>query len=178
MKIASNLNSLMLSRILNNNTSSLSTTMTRLSSGSRINSARDDAAGFAISTRFTSQLRGMRDLSVQAANTGAVSVNDRKLLQTEVGELTQEIQRTFNSTKFNGIHLLTPLVAGRTSTTSSSTSESNADLKYALQSSWMLQAESAINTWYGLSSDNTDLNVVFDDTGSIGSEGAALSAAN
>ncbi|MDH5217335.1 MAG: flagellinolysin [Gammaproteobacteria bacterium] len=209
MEIASGLNSLMLSRILNKNSSSLSTTVARLSSGTRINSARDDAAGLAISTRFTSQLRGMRvgqrnlndavsmlqvaegglsevtrmlqrmrDLSVQAANTGAVSVNDRKLLQTEVSELTNEIQRTLNSTEFNGVHLLTPLVKGRISTTSSATTESNANLKYALQSSWMSQAESAINTWYGLSADNVDLNVVFDDTGSIGSEGAALSANN
>lgn len=209
MKIASNLNSLMLSRILNNNSSSLSTTVARLSSGSRINSARDDAAGLAISTRFTSQLRGMhvgqrnlndaismlqiadgglsevtgmlhrmRDLTVQAANKGTVSVNDRKLLQAEVSELTQETQRILNSTEFNGVHLLTPLVKGRISTTASSTSESNADLKYALQSSWMSQAESTINTWYGLSADNVDLNIVFDDTGSIGPEGAALSVTN
>ena len=209
MEIASGLNSLMLSRILNKNTSSLSTTVARLSSGTRINSARDDAAGLAISTRFTSQLRGMhvgqrnlndavsmlqvadgglsevttmlhrmRELSVRAANTGAVSVNDRKMLQLETDELRQEIQRTLNGTEFNGIHVLTPAVEGRISTTSSSTSESNANLKYALQSSWMSQAESAINTWYGLSADNVDLNVVFDDTGSIGSEGAALSATN
>ena len=97
--------------------------MQRLSSGSRINSAKDDAAGLAISERFTAQIRGLnqaarnandgislaqtaegalaevtnnlqriRELAVKASN-ATNSQSDRDALQTEVGELLNEIDR-------------------------------------------------------------------------------------
>ncbi|MEW5824538.1 MAG: flagellin [Pseudomonadota bacterium] len=115
----------------------LSTAMERLSSGLRVNSAKDDAAGLAIADRMTSQIRGMtvavrnandgismaqvaessmgtitdtlqrmRDLAVQAANTGAVSSSDRQKLQDEFKELGLELKRIVENTSFNGKKIL------------------------------------------------------------------------
>ncbi|MDD3610153.1 MAG: flagellin [Halothiobacillaceae bacterium] len=115
----------------------LSTAMERLSSGLRVNSAKDDAAGLAIADRMTSQIRGMtvavrnandgismaqvaessmgtitdtlqrmRDLAVQAANTGAVSSGDRQKLQDEFKQLGLEIDRIIDNTSFNGKKIL------------------------------------------------------------------------
>ena len=116
--------------------SQLSTAMARLSSGLRINSAKDDAAGLAIAQRFTTQIRGLNQAARNAndgislaqtaegalGNTGenlqrirelAVqsanatnSVSDRAALQSEVAQLTAEITRVGNQTEFNGIKLL------------------------------------------------------------------------
>ena len=103
-----------------------------MSSGLRVNSAKDDAAGLAISNRMTSQIRGMtvaqrnandgismaqvaegsmqtitdtlqrmRDLSVQAANTGAVGEGDKAKLQQEFAQLKDEIGRIIENTEFN-----------------------------------------------------------------------------
>ncbi|MCD9045740.1 flagellin FliC [Luteimonas sp. MHLX1A] len=122
-------------RNLNTNSASLSTTIQRLSSGLRINSAKDDAAGLAISQRMTAQVRGMdqaarnandgislaqtaegamksigenlqriRELSVQAAN-GTNSDTDIEALQKEATQLSAEIVRVIDNTKFNGISL-------------------------------------------------------------------------
>jgi flagellin len=110
--------------------------MQRLSSGLRINSAKDDAAGLAISDRMTSQIKGMgqavrnsndaisfaqtaegalgemtnilqrmRELSVQSAN-GTNSSDDRTALNSEFSELTSELDRIVDTTKFNGQNLL------------------------------------------------------------------------
>ena len=134
--INTNIASLNAQRNLNVSQNSLSTALQRLSSGLRINSAKDDAAGLAISERMTSQIRGMnqaarnandgislaqtaegalvevtnnlqriRELAVQAAN-GIYSTEDRDALDAEVTQLTNEIIRIGNSTKFNGTNLL------------------------------------------------------------------------
>lgn len=134
--INTNVSSLNAQRNLNTSQLSLSTALQRLSSGLRINSARDDAAGLAISQRFTSQIRG----SVQAARNandgislaqtaeGALaevgnnlqrlrelavqsanatnSTTDRAALQSEATQLISEIDRVATSTKFNGVALL------------------------------------------------------------------------
>src|SRR5690554_5663880 len=123
-------------RNLATNSASLSTTIQRLSSGLRINSAKDDAAGLAISQRFTTQIRGM-DQAARNANDGislaqtaegalgeignnlqrirelAVqsrnatnSNSDRAALNAEVGQLKAEIQRVADQTSFNGLQLL------------------------------------------------------------------------
>ena len=123
-------------RNLATNSASLSTTIQRLSSGLRINSAKDDAAGLAISQRFTTQIRGM-DQAARNANDGislsqtaegalgeignnlqrirelAVqsrnatnSESDRAALNAEVGQLKAEIQRVAEQTSFNGTALL------------------------------------------------------------------------
>ncbi|MEA1081468.1 flagellin [Marinobacter qingdaonensis] len=136
-------------QIINTNTASLNaqrnlnasqrdadTTLQRLSSGLRINSAKDDAAGLAISERFTSQIKGLNQ-AIRNANDGislaqtaegalgeagnilqrmrelAVqsanatnSASDRNALQAEVNQLKEELERIATTTEFNGLKLL------------------------------------------------------------------------
>ncbi|WP_209588848.1 flagellin [Massilia sp. BHUDP2] len=134
--INTNVASLNSQRNLSTSQASLNTSIQRLSSGLRINSAKDDAAGLAISDRMNSQIRGMnqatrnandgvsmaqtaegalsssgdilqriRELAVQSSN-ASNSTSDRKALQTEVTQLTSELNRIANTTEFNGQKLL------------------------------------------------------------------------
>jgi len=134
--INTNISSLNAQHNLSKSQSALTTSMQRLSTGLRINSAKDDAAGMAIASRMTSQINGldvatrnandgisltqtaegglssasdilqrMRDLAVQSSN-GSNSDEDRASIQTEVGQLKDEIDRIAKSTNFNGISLL------------------------------------------------------------------------
>ena len=134
--INTNISSLNAQRNLSTSQSALSTSLQRLSSGLRINSAKDDAAGLAISDRMTSQIRGMSQATrnandgVSLAQTaeGALSssgdilqrirelavqssnatnsASDRQALQTEVGQLGSELNRIATTTSFNGQALL------------------------------------------------------------------------
>ncbi len=134
--INTNVMSLNSQRNLQTNSSSLATTIQRLSSGLRINSAKDDAAGLAISERFSTQIRGMNQASrnandgISLAQTaeGALgevgnnlqrirelavqsrnatnSTDDRAALQKEVSQLKSEIDRVADQTSFNGTKLL------------------------------------------------------------------------
>ncbi|MFS2214204.1 flagellin [Telluria sp. Tellsp104] len=134
--INTNVASLNAQRNLSTSQTSLNTSIQRLSSGLRINSAKDDAAGLAISDRMNSQIRGMnqatrnandgvsmaqtaegalsssgdmlqriRELAVQSSNSSN-SASDRKALQTEVSQLTSELNRIASTTEFNGTKLL------------------------------------------------------------------------
>ncbi|MGA6148706.1 MULTISPECIES: flagellin [Stenotrophomonas] len=134
--INTNTMSLNAQRNLSTSGSSLATTIQRLSSGLRINSAKDDAAGLAISERFGTQIRGT-DVAIRNANDGislaqvaegslseignnlqrvrelAVqasnatnSASDRKALQAEVTQLVSEIDRVAKQSDFNGTKLL------------------------------------------------------------------------
>ena len=134
--INTNINSLTAQRNLGASQASLATSIQRLSSGLRINSAKDDAAGLAISERLNSQVRGLnqavrnandgislaqtaegalkastdilqriRELAVQSAN-ASNSAGDRQALQSEVGQLTSELDRISQTTEFNGSKLL------------------------------------------------------------------------
>ncbi|MDR0225011.1 MAG: flagellin FliC [Burkholderiaceae bacterium] len=134
--INTNLVSLNAQRNLNTSQSSLSTTMQRLSSGLRVNSAKDDAAGLAIAERMNAQVRGM-NVAMRNANDGIsmaqtaegalgkISDNlqrmrelavqaandtngntDRGSLDKEFKQLAQEIARVIGSTSFNGRQLL------------------------------------------------------------------------
>jgi flagellin len=134
--INTNILSLTAQRNLSQTGDQLATALERLSSGLRINSASDDAAGLAISERFTTQIRGLEQ-AVRNANDGisfaqtaegalsTVSDNlqrirelavqsandtnssaDRQALNNEVGELLAEINRVANSTEFNGQAIL------------------------------------------------------------------------
>ena len=136
LMINTNLNSLTAQGNINRTQNDLQTAITRLSSGLRINSAKDDAAGLAIADRFTSQIRGNTQAS-RNANDGislsqtaegalsAVSDNlqrirelavqsvnatnstsDRASLQLEVSQLQSEIDRVATQTQFNGTNLL------------------------------------------------------------------------
>jgi len=112
--INTNLVSLNAQRQLNKSQTALATSMQRLSSGLRINSAKDDAAGLAISERMSTQVRGMTVAArnandaislVQAAN-GTNNSTDRTSLNNEFAQLAQEATRTLGGTKFNGIDIL------------------------------------------------------------------------
>src|SRR5579863_8973324 len=106
---------------LSNSSNAVSTAMQRLSSGLRINSAADDAAGYAISQGLTSQVNGLQqasqnvsdatsmvqlvsELAVKYEN-GDLSSSDQTDIQDEVNQLTQEIDRQKGAVQFNGINL-------------------------------------------------------------------------
>lgn len=145
MTINTNMASLNAQRNLAKTQGALNRSLQRLSSGLRINSAKDDAAGLAISTRFTANIRGL-DQCVRNANdgismlqtsegamqettailqrmrelgvqaaNGTYSVTDRTSLQGEVGQLISEVNRIAVNTEFNGIKLLNGSVTGTVS---------------------------------------------------------------
>jgi len=134
--INTNISSLTAQRNLNNSQSANRTSLERLSSGLRINSAKDDAAGLAISTRFTSQIKGI-DVAIRNAGDGislaqtaegalgSMTSNlqrirelalqssnatnsdvDREALNAEAQQLISEITRSGEQTNFNGTSLL------------------------------------------------------------------------
>ena len=136
LTVNTNIASLTAQRNLTGSQNMLSTSLERLSSGLRINSAKDDAAGLAISERFSAQIRGLNQ-GVRNANDGislvqtaegalgevtnnlqrirelAIQANnasnssaDVATLQAEVSQLVAEIDRVAGQTKFNNIALL------------------------------------------------------------------------
>jgi flagellin len=128
--------SLMAQNNLNKSQTSLGTAIQRLSSGLRINSAKDDAAGLAIANRFTSSIRGLTQAARNAndgislaqttegaleevtenlqrireltvqAKNGTNSSDDRSSIKKEISERLNEITRIAESTKFNGVSVL------------------------------------------------------------------------
>lgn len=136
MTINTNVASLNAQRNLTTSQGSLATSLQRLSSGLRINSAKDDAAGLAISERMSTQIRGLTQsarnandgISLSQTAEGALveignnlqrirelsvqaanatnSQSDRNALNAEVAQLKSEIDRVANQTTFNGTKLL------------------------------------------------------------------------
>jgi len=134
--INTNIASLNAQRNLNTSQSALATSLQRLSSGLRINSAKDDAAGLAISERMTAQIRGLNQaarnandgISLAQTAEGALgeignnlqrirelaiqsanstnSASDRASLDAEAAQLIAEITRVAGQTSFNGLNLL------------------------------------------------------------------------
>src|SRR3989339_1179315 len=134
--INTNSASLNAQRNLGTSQTALATSLQRLSSGLRINSAKDDAAGLAISDRMTAQIRGLDQarrnandgVSLAQTGEGALStanemlqrirelavqasnatnsVTDRAALQAEANQLTSELDRLSTTTQFNGQNLL------------------------------------------------------------------------
>ena len=134
--INTNIISLNAQRNLNSSQSALASSMQRLSSGLRVNSAKDDAAGMAIAERMNAQVRGM-SVAVRNANDGISlaqtaegalgkvsdslqrmrelsvqaanatnSNSDKDSLDKEFGELAKEVQRVLGGTSFNGLKVL------------------------------------------------------------------------
>jgi flagellin len=89
MVINTNVGALNSQRQLNATSNTLSTSMERLSSGLRVNSAKDDAAGLAISNRMTSQIRGMT-VAVRNANDG---ISLAQTAESAMGTITETMQR-------------------------------------------------------------------------------------
>ena len=125
------------SRIANVNDLNLQNTMNALSSGKRINSAKDDASGLAVSTKMKSMIRGLNQASRNIADgssmlnvasgylqettdilqrirelavqssNGIYSDDQRSMIQIEVSQLVSEVDRIASSATFNGLQLFT-----------------------------------------------------------------------
>ncbi|WP_281556561.1 flagellin [Thalassomonas sp. RHCl1] len=136
LSVVTNTSSINAQRNLSRSSEGLATSMQRLSSGMRINSARDDAAGMQIANRLTSQVNGLgvaqrnANDGISMAQTaegamqesssilqrmrdlalqsanGSNSSEDRDALQKEVADLQQELTRIAETTKFGGTSLL------------------------------------------------------------------------
>lgn len=155
----------------------------RLATGLRINSARDDAAGLAITTRFTTQINGLNQ-AVRNANDGismlqvadgalssmvdsmqrirelavqaansSYSTADREALQQEVSQLRDELERVGRQTKYNGESIF--------AYSSSSVLGDSDQLAVidGLRSGWLSQAESLIKDYFGLEADGADISI-------------------
>lgn len=188
--INTNISSLNAMRQLNSNNNVMAQTLQRLSSGLRINSAKDDAAGLAISERFTTQIRGLQQAgrntndAVSLAQTaeGALaslselmqrgrelavqsvnatnSTSDRQALQKEISQIQEEIGRVTRDTSFNSIKVFQPSGATGGSTPLSATEKR---IVTDLQTSWLQQSEIIINDYFGLQADgNVTLKIILD----------------
>ena len=158
LTVNTNIASLNTQRNLNTSSRALDTSLQRLSTGSRINSAKDDAAGLQISNRLSSQIGG---LSVAVRNTndgislaqtaegalqestnillrmrdlavqsanGTNNADDRDNLQAEFDQLSQEVDRVVSAAKFNGTALLDGTTATFTFQVGAGTDGSKIDL--------------------------------------------------
>ena len=140
--INTNVMSLQVQNALSMNSQSMQTAMQRLSTGLRINSAKDDAAGLAITDRMTTQINGSNvaarnaqdGMSMAQTAEGAMgaltstlqrmrdlavqsanatnSTSDRQNLQTEFGQLQSELSRIVSNTQFNGKNILAGGLSG------------------------------------------------------------------
>jgi flagellin len=140
--INTNIKSLVSQNALNKNNDALASAMQQLSTGTRINSAADDAAGLAISSRMTAQIRGL-DQAVRNANDGISllqtaegalievtnmmqrmrelsvqaandtnTASDRASMNLEYGQLMQEINRIAQNTQWNGMNIMNNTTIG------------------------------------------------------------------
>lgn len=185
LTINTNVMSLNAQRRLGGAQSDMATTVQRLSSGLRINSAKDDAAGLAISERFTSQIRGLNQ-AVRNANDGVSfmqtaegalqsvtaslqrirelavqaandtnSAADRQAIQAEVTRLAQEIDRTGRTTQFNGMDVFDRSEASVVG------DENLLAVFDGLTSagSWLESSENLIRSYYGIEADGAALDI-------------------
>lgn len=183
VQINSNIVGLNSQRALNRTGSDLARSIQRLSSGLRINSAKDDAAGVAIASRMTSQIRGLNQAarnandgvsllqtgegamasittSLQRARELAVqasnatnSASDRSALANEMQQLMAEIDRISGTTQFNGERIFDQ------STTSIRGDANQAAVRDYLRLGWLEEPESLIRQYFGLQSDGAAISI-------------------
>ncbi len=181
--INTNISALNSARHQSTSSTDLSRALERLSSGLRINSAKDDAAGLAISERMTAQVRGLNQatrnandgISMLQTAEGALgsmtdnlqrirelsiqaanstnSVADKQALQEEVDQLIQEVERVSATTTFNNEAIFD------TTNVSVLGTEDQLAVLYGLQNGWLEQSENLIETYFGLSADGADLSI-------------------
>ena len=188
LSVNTNIASLFGQRMLNKALEHQSVAMERLSSGLRINSAKDDAAGLSISNGFTSQIRGTNQAirnvndgisAVQTSDSalgsitnnlqrirelsvqaanGTNSASDKKAIAAEVKVLISEVDRISSTTKFNGQSLFE---RGELPEWVDSDRQFNVDQMFG---NWLAESERMIENAYGLKADgNESLSIVFDD---------------
>lgn len=183
MQINTNIAAMNSQRHLANTETSLSRSLQRLSSGLRINSAKDDAAGLAITERFTTQIRGMTQAARNAndgismlqtaegaltsslsalqrvrelavqAANGTNSASDRQALQAEVSQLLSEVDRIGKNTEFNGDKVFAQ------SDASAFGDPDQVAVMDALKGGWLQRAEEVIQQYYGISGDGAGLSI-------------------
>ena len=185
LTINTNVGSLNAQRNLNSTQTALSRSLQRLSSGLRLNSAMDDAAGLAISERFTTQIRGLNQ-AVRNANDGismlqtadaalgtvtgnlqrirelavqAVndtnSESDRAAIQQEITQLASEVDRIGRTTSFNGEKIF-----GQTGTSVLGDADQLA-VRDGMQSGWLSTAERLIEEYFGIEASNAPIGIDF-----------------
>ncbi|HHP1262951.1 flagellin FliC [Enterobacter cloacae] len=175
--INTNLLSLTTQNNLNKSQSSLGTAIERLSSGLRINSAKDDAAGQAISNRFSSNIKGLTQASRNAndgisiaqtaegslneinnnlqrirelavqAQNGTNSASDIDSIQSEVNQRLEEIDRVASQTQFNGLKVLNS--AGTISIQVGANDGEKIDITIGDKASWSLLSTGGTNATGG-----------------------------
>lgn len=205
MQIYTNLAALNTSRMLNSTDSTVSTTLQRLSSGARINSARDDAAGLAITERMTSQIRGlsqgMRNVNdgvslLQTAESGLAEVsnmiqrmrelavqaaNEAVMSDANKANLQKEVDELLGEVdriaKTTNFNGIAILNDNVTFDTADTGSD-EMKTQLALRDVWLQQSVDRISTFYGMDSTNRDLTVDFQSfTDGAGGTLARVSAA-
>lgn len=183
LQINTNIGVLNSSRYLSMTETYLNRSLERLSSGLRINSARDDAAGLAISERMTSQIRGLSQATrnandgvsmLQTADGALDSISgslqrirelsiqaanatnshsDKKALQEEASQLIQEIERVSSTATFNNEKIF-DFTQGSVLGNSDQLA-----VTYGLRNGWLEQAENLIQQYYGISADGADIGI-------------------
>ena len=185
LTVNTNVASLNAQRNLNGSQTMLGKAIQRLSSGLRINSAADDAAGLAISDRFTTQISGLNQaarnandgISMLQTADGALSTvsqalqrirelavqasnatnsdSDKKALQLEVAQLSAEVDRVGRTTTFNGQKIFGQDEASVVG---------DADLlkvQDQLRSGWLSQAEQLVKQYYGIEAKGNSIKIDF-----------------
>src|SRR5882724_4305026 len=186
LSINTNVASLNAQRNLNGSQALLGRAIQRLSSGLRINSAADDAAGLAISDRMTTQIKGLSQ-AVRNANDGVSMLQtadgalstvsqalqrirelavqaanatnsdpDRAALQQEVSQLAAEVDRVGRTTSFNN-----QKVFGQNATSVVGDTDKLAVLD-GLQSGWLSNAEDLIKQYYGIQANGNPIKINLD----------------
>ncbi|WP_035245515.1 flagellinolysin [Desulfogranum mediterraneum] len=188
LTIKTNINAQFAARSLLSKQGHLEKSMERLSSGLRINSAADDAAGLSISNRMTAQIRGLNQASrnmndgisllqtAEGAMQEAVnllqrgrelavqagndtnSASDRSSLQDEVEQILAEIDRIGDNTSFNGQFILQSDASG----SQGSLNQDKQDVEDGLRSGWLRNTEQMIIDGYGLTGIGGDLEIIYE----------------
>lgn len=184
LSVNTNVAALTVHRHLAGTGSTLATSLQRLSTGMRINSARDDAAGLAITERMTAQVRG-NSMAARNANDGIsflqtaegalasvgdnlmrmrdlavqagnsmMSDADRQALQAEVAQLKQEVDRISSSAKFNG-----EFIFDQSRSSVVGNLEQLAVLDGLQNGGWLADAERLISEQYGIKADGAQMNI-------------------
>jgi flagellin len=184
MRINNNISSINAYRSNGVNNMNTQKSLSKLSSGLRINSASDDAAGLSISEKMRAQIRGLNRCSsniqdgislIQVADgalnevhsllqrgrelsiqaaNDTLTASDKKMIQDEAAHIIADVDRIANHTEFNTVKLL--------NVPQSSTVDNQ--IITALKSAWMEQGEARVLSEYGLSADGESLQVVLDQT--------------
>ncbi|MDD5177623.1 MAG: flagellinolysin, partial [Sterolibacterium sp.] len=187
MQISTNLSALNTTRQMARSQGNLQISLQRLSSGLRINSAKDDAAGLAIGDRMTTQIRGANQAIRNAqdgvsllqtaeaalgtvtdnlqrvrelaiqASNGTNSASDKRALQGEVNQLMAEIDRVGSTTAFNGQQIFSQSDASIAGDTNKRA------VLDGLKLGWLENSEARIKKYYGITGDGAQLDVQLSD---------------